>query len=73
MNMYSWPQEIKILKGKNKGKVATFRDYIDDEFLLYSLGGSHRAKIKIENTEPYVRKYKGVPVTELCSVCWVGD
>lgn len=71
MDKYSYGQPIKILKGKNAGKIATFRDYSYDGYVLYSLRAEHVARIKLEDIEPYVRKYKGVSITELCSVCWV--
>ena len=71
MKGYKKGQEILITKGKNKGKIGEFLHYLDDGHLTYSLGAGHRAKIHVDNTEHYVRKFKGVPVTELCSVCWV--
>lgn len=71
MTKYNYGQPIKILKGKNAGKIATFRDYSYGDYVLYSLRAEHVARIKIENIEPYMREFKGVPITELCSVCWV--
>lgn len=71
MKEFKRGQKILIIKGKNKGEVGEFCHYIDDNYLTYSLGAGHRAKIHVNSTEHYVRKFKGVPVTELISVCWV--
>jgi len=71
-NLYKKGQPILITKGKNKGKVGIFLHYIDECYLAYCLEDCYKSRrVCIDNTEHYVRKFKGVPVTELCSVCWV--
>jgi len=69
---YKKGQSILITKGKNKGKIGRYWYFIDDNHIAYSLETCYKKrKIHVDNTEHYVRKFKGVPVTELCSVCWV--